>query len=293
MRLLREPLLHFLLLGALLFAADAALRGPAEPDDLVIHITTADIDRLRTQWTGQYRRSPSPAELQGLVDAHVREEVLYREGMAMGLDRDDTIVRRRLAQKLEFLIEDVAVARAPTDAELGTFFEARKETYRLPARISFSQVYFSPERRGAKARQDADSVLAGLHAESPAAAAAARGDGFMMGTSYEEQLPADVEAVFGSDFARGLQAIAPGGWVGPIASAYGWHLVRIEERIDTALPTLDEVLDRVRDDWAFEERRRANEEVMTRLAARYAVTIEDGAQDRSMAVSFVDVERQR
>jgi hypothetical protein len=275
--------LHFVLVGALLFAVDGVLREPAAPSDRTIRITEAEIDRLRAQWTKQYQRQPAPAEMQRLVDARVREEVLYREALAMGLDQDDGIVRRRLAQKLEFLIEDLVAARAPTDAELGAFFEARRESYRLPARVSFSHVYFSPDRRGRAAERDAQLVLAGLRRETLPAAAADRGDGFMMGGSYRQQSADDIEEVFGSEFAAALLALEPGDWAGPIASAYGWHLVRIEARNEARLPKLDEVLDQVRHDWSYEQRRQANEAVFERLLARYELAVEDATLSQSAA----------
>jgi peptidyl-prolyl cis-trans isomerase C len=283
MHLLREPLLHFLLVGAMLFAADAALREDAARPDEVIRISEPEIERLRMQWTKQYQRPPGPAELQGVIDERVREEVLYRAALAMGLDQDDSIVRRRLAQKLEFLIEDLVAARAPTDAELGAFFEARRESYRLPARVSFSHVYFSPDRRGPAAERDAQLVLAGLRRETLPAAAADRGDGFMMGGSYRQQSADDIEGVFGSEFAAALLALEPGDWAGPIASAYGWHLVRIEARNEARLPKLDEVLDQARHDWSYEQRRQANEAVFERLLARYELAVEDATLSQSAA----------
>jgi peptidyl-prolyl cis-trans isomerase C len=285
MRLLREPLLHFLLIGGVLFAADAALREDAAPSDKVIRITDAEVDRLRAQWRKQYQRLPSLTELQGLVDARVREEVLYREALAMGLDQDDSIIQRRLAQKLEFLIEDLAAAREPSDAELSAFFEERQAAYRLPGQVSFSQVFFSPDRRGRAAEADASLVLAGLRAEALPAAAADQGDRFMMGASYSEQRPQDVEAVFGPEFVQALFEIEPGGWSGPIPSAYGWHLVRTEARSPSRVPTLAQVADQVRHDWSYEQRRLANEAVFERLAARYELTIEDGALSQSAAVT--------
>lgn len=278
MRLLREPLFHFLLLGALLFGVDAALRERAAPSERVIRITGAEIDRLRAQWTKQYRRPPGPAELRSQVDARVREEVFYREALAMALDQGDDTIRRRLAQTFEFLIEDLAGSREPTEAELRAYFDAWPERYRLPARISFSHVYFSPDRRGRTAQRDARLVLAGLGPETLAAAAADRGDPFMMGESYSERNAQDIEAVFGPEFARAVFEIEPGGWSGPIASAYGWHLVRIKARSDPRLPALAEVVERVRQDWSYEQRRQANEAVFQRLLARYEVVIEGEAR---------------
>jgi peptidyl-prolyl cis-trans isomerase C len=275
MRLLREPLLHFLLAGALLFAVDAALRASTAPSEQRISITAAEIESLRTQWAKQYRRLPGPTELQGLVDARVREEVLYREALAMGLDRDDSMIRRQLAQRLEFLIEDLAAAREPSEAELSAFLTKHQAAYRRPARVSFSHVYFSPDRRGRAAAADASLVLAGLRAGTRPASAADRGDRFMMGDFYSEQSAQDIEAVFGPEFARALFEVAPGdGWSGPIASAYGWHLVRVEAQSAPRLPALAEVADRVRQDWSYEQRRQANDAVFERLLGRYEVVIE-------------------
>jgi parvulin-like peptidyl-prolyl isomerase len=285
MRFLREPLLHFLLLGALLFAFGAISREAAPPSD-VIRISNAEIDRLRAQWTKQSQRPPAPAEMQGLIKAHVREEVLYREALAMGLDQGDGIIRRRLAQKLEFLIQDLAAAREPSEAELSAFFEERQAAYRLPARVSFSQLFFNPDRRGRAAEADAGLVLADLRAGTLPAAAADQGDRFLMGESYSEQSAQDVEAVFGPKFARTLFEVAPGdGWSGPIASSYGWHLVRIEARSAARQPLLTEVTDQVWHDWSYEQRRDANAAVIDRLVARYELVIEDGAPSQSAAVT--------
>ena len=285
MRLIREPLLHFILIGGVLFAADAALREDAAPSDQVIRITEAEIDRLQVQWTRQYQRPPTPAEMQGLVDARVREEVLYREALAMGLDQDDSILRRRLAQKLEFLIEDLAAAREPSEAELSAFFEERQAAYRLPARVSFSHVFFNPDRRGRGAERDASLVLAGLRSEDLPAVAADQGDHFMVGEFHSEQSSQDVGAIFGPEFAQALFEIEPGGWRGPIASAYGWHLVRIEARSPSRLPTLAQVADQVRHDWSYEQRRLANEAVFERLLARYELAIENGAPSQPALVN--------
>jgi peptidyl-prolyl cis-trans isomerase C len=289
MRLFREPLLHFVVLGGLLFAAEAVLRQKAEPSPQVILIAATEIDRLEAQWERLYRRSPSPLELQGLIDAQVKEEVLVREALAMGLDREDTIVRRRLAQKLEFLINDVAGGREPSAVELAAFFRARQEGYRAPSLVSFAQIYFSRERRAATARDDAEAVLARLAEGVPADAAAMAGDGFLPGAAFAEQRPADVAAIFGPDFAAAVERLPVGSWQGPIASAYGWHLVRLEARLDPPPPTLSTVAARVRDDWLAEQRRLANEAVLAQLRERYAVTIEDRPTDAAIAVSTAEL----
>lgn len=278
--MLREPLLHFLLVGGLLFAADAVLNDAALPAEPVIRISEEEVAGLQARWLRQYQRPPAPEELRGLIDDRVREEVLYREALAMGLDRDDSIVRRRLAQKLEFLVEDVAAARAPSEAELAAFFAEHQERYRLPARVSFSHLYFSPSRRGPAAEADARLVLAGLGADLQAGAASDPGDGFLPGQSFDRLSAEEVAAVFGPEFAQAVNEVEPGAWAGPIASAYGWHLVRVNRLSQARLPALDEVADRVRQDWAYAQQRQANEAVFAQLLARYEVVIETGGSQR-------------
>jgi peptidyl-prolyl cis-trans isomerase C len=290
MRLAREPLLHFLLVGGLLFAAEAMVTDDAPPGDQVIRIGAQEIAALQTQWQGLHRRPPTAAELQGLLDARVREEVLFREAVAMGLDQDDSIVRRRLAQKLEFMIEDFGAAREPGEAELVAFFAARQDAYRLPGRISFSQVYFSPDHRGPAAEADARLALAGLRPDVPVDAAADLGDRFLPGESYRQQSAWEIEAVFGPAFAQALLEVEAGAWAGPIASAYGWHLVRVEARAEGWLPPLAEVADRVRQDWAVEQRRSANQAVVERLLARYELVIEAGDDWLALAADGVGAE---
>jgi hypothetical protein len=261
-----------------LFAAHGFVPATPAPEAAGrIIVTAADVDRLRELWARQWQRPPTAGELRDLIDGHVREEVLYREALAMGLDRDDTIIKRRLAQKLEFLTADLAAAREPTAAELAAFFAANRERYRLPARVSFSQIYFSPDRRGPTAEQDANLVLAGLQAGTAAPATQEQGDRLLLAQPQREQTAQEIEAGFGRGFADAVLRLAPGGWHGPIASGYGWHLVRVDERSEARLPVLAEVEGRVRSDWAYEQGRQANEAVLEHLLARYEVVV-DGSR---------------
>ena len=271
-RILREPLFHFLLIGGAIFGFYVAVSdAPVSESENRIIVTASDIERLRGIWERQWQRPPTPDELRELVEQHVREEVLYREALALGLERDDTVVRRRLAQKFEFLTEDVAASRDPTDAELAAFFEANRERYRVPPRTSFTQVYFSPDRRGAAAQQDASLALASLRVGSPMAGNF--GDGSMLDDAYREKTPQEIEAAFGRDFAAAVSAHEPGTWFGPVASGYGLHLVRIDERIEGRLPALSEVERRVWTDWSYEQRRQADDAIYRRLLGRYSVVI--------------------
>jgi len=177
--------------------------------------------------------------------------------------------------KFEFLTEDLAAAREPTAAELAAFFDANRDRYRVPPRLSFTQVYFNPDRRGAAAAADAEVTLAGLRAGLAETAGAGLGDRVMLDAQYRQQTPQEITAIFGHEFADTLTALEPGAWSGPIASGYGLHLVRIDERIDAREPALTEVDAQVRTDWSYEQRRQANDAIYRRLLARYSVVIEE------------------
>ena len=163
-KLLREPLLIFLVLGALLFGLYTLVKDQSQgsSDALRIQVTAADVDQLSVRWQRQMGRPPRPEELQGLTDNFVREEVLVREALALGLDRDDTGIRRRLVQKMNFLVEDLALLNEPTDADLSDYFEQHPEIYRLPPRISFTHIYFSRDQRGDATKADAELALSQL-----------------------------------------------------------------------------------------------------------------------------------
>jgi hypothetical protein len=189
-RWLREPLLQFLLAGLVLFVVyDVRSRnaGPNEQPDR-LELTADDLRQIGFAWLAQGRAAPSPEEMQSLVEARVREEILYREALKLGLDEDDTIVRRRLAQKMEFLFEDVAKLRTPTTDELKAWFAKHAERFAVPGRVTFGHVYFSPDRRGARARDDAARALtqiAGKPMDAPEATAL--GDPFMFQDYYGDR----------------------------------------------------------------------------------------------------------
>ena len=204
-RWLQEPLLHFLLLGALMFAAWSYWApGPApESAATEIHLTPDDVLAMWTFFKSQWQRDPTPEEFSRMVENKVQEEVLYREAVAMGLDKDDTIVKRRMAQKLQFLAEDVAAAYEPDDAELEAWYAANAEKFALPGRISFRQLYFSPDQRGQQAHADAQVALAML-ANQPVDSeqAAELGDAFMLQNFYADRTPEQVAKEFGPVFAQ-------------------------------------------------------------------------------------------
>jgi hypothetical protein len=190
-----------------------------------IVVSQGDIDRLRQIFQKQRKYQPTSEELQGLVQAHLKEEVLYREALAMGLDRDDTIVRRRMAQKLEILITDVTVPKEVEDSTLMAFYEGNAEDYTRAARLSFRHIYFSPDRRGQRVLDAANAALQTLQSTgSGLSAPDDLGDRFMLETRYRQNSTTEVSRLFGNEFTERIAALEPGSWQGPIRSGYGLHL---------------------------------------------------------------------
>jgi len=270
-RMLREPLLHFFVLGAGLFALFAWLRGPLAAAPERIHVETARIEQLALGFERTWQRPPTQEELAGLVDEFVREEILYREALALGLDRDDTIVRRRMRQKLEFLSEDIAPVAEPDDAALVRQLTEHADAYRIEPQVALRQVFVSRDRRGDAASGHAQVLLARLSADPGADEA---GDASLLPASLPLAPLAEVARVFGSAFAEEVVKLAPGRWSGPVESGFGLHLVFVEQRVEGRAPALDEVRDAVRNDWLSARRAEANEAFYQSLRERYEVTID-------------------
>jgi hypothetical protein len=267
-RLLREPLLHFLLLGALLFALYGWLQRGAlkAPDEIVV--TGSQVQSMQAQFRRTRQRAPTPQELQGLVDAWVREDIYYREGVAMGLDRDDSIVRRRVAQKLEFIADGSAPA-APTLAELQAWLDEHAANYRVESNYSLRQIYFNPDRRGARLAADVAAAQRALGRGQPV-----DGDATMLPATLERSGASEVARVFGNEFAQALQVLPLGGWQGPVRSGFGDHLVELTARTEARPATLDEVRGAVERDWLQARSLAASKAFYERLRAKYSIRIE-------------------
>jgi peptidyl-prolyl cis-trans isomerase C len=275
-RLLREPLVHFLLLGALLFGlySVAGTGGTAPAASKEIRFTLDEVAQLVLLFQSQWRRPPTPQELERLVENKVQQEILYREALAMGLDRDDEIVKRRMAQKMQFLAEDVAAAREPTADELGRWFEKNSARFAQPPRLSFRHLYFSPDRRGARAREEAEQMLAKL-AGQPVDAQVASGlaDRFMFQEYYRDRAPEFLGKEFGPQFALAVAGLKPGSWQGPIESGFGWHLVFVDSVVPGNVPALEEVEVDVKAAWLSEQKALAWEKAYKEMRARYTVLL--------------------
>jgi hypothetical protein len=261
--------MHFLALGALIFAANAILHPPATDDPHRITIGRADIARIRALYTQQWGAPPADNDLPNLVENYVRAEVLAREGAALGLASDDAVVRNRLIQKMEFLLQDTSAIAQPTEAELAAYLAAHSAAYRTPERIVFRQIYFSPSLRGDHADGDARAELASLTKASSDRA----GDPFMLAADPEPRSRADVAKDFGADFAAALFALPVGTWQGPVRSAFGVHLVLVEQHFSSSLPPLGEISTRVHDDLMAERFQFTSDAAYARLRARYTVVV--------------------
>lgn len=272
--ILREPLVHFLLLGGALFLWFDWSGGGAGASSTRLVLGAGQIEHLEAAFAKTWQRPPDEAELKGLVDEWVREEIAVRESMAMGLDRDDTVIRRRLRQKFEFLVEDVAALVPPGDAELQAWLAKHPERFRREPEVAFRQVYLSRERRGEGAEADARALLARLAAAGPAAAIEELGDRIQLPQEIELAPLGEVARLFGDGFAEQVGAAAPGSWSGPIASGYGLHLVFVRERIESALPDLAAVRSAVEGEVIAERRRRQLADTYDRLLEKYTVVVE-------------------
>ena len=275
MNIFREPLLYFLLLGGALFllfqqTSDDSYDSLDQLEEILV--SEGHIQTLRLGFEKTWQRVPTQQELNGLVQNYVREEVLYREALAMGLDRDDPIVRRRLRQKIEFMFEDLAALNEPEESELQAFLDASLDAYRQSSRFSFRQVYLNSSQRGQSAEFDAKKMLAKLRAGEADTAGA--GDSLMLRYQFDNETDREIERALGRQFLEGLVKSPTGSWQGPIVSGFGLHLVYVSERIDGSIPKLSEVRDRVFRDWASERRKQANEAIYQNLRKRYRVTVE-------------------
>lgn len=273
---LREPLVHFLIVGALMFVGYRIVNPApdASVDSQRIELTKDDLRQLVAKWLAQGRPMPTPEQVHGLAEQKVREDILSREAVALGLDRDDEIIRRRLAQKMDFLVADLAAMQDPTAADLKEWFARNSDRFAQPPRAGFRHLYFSTDKRGAHARDDAQAALgkvAGMAGDSPDAAAVA--DRFMFQDFYGDSTLDQVAKEFGPGFAKDLFSLAPGSWQGPIQSGYGWHLVWISSMEPGRVPAFEEVEQDVKAAWLDERYREIKQRAFEEMRARYTVVI--------------------
>jgi len=271
--LLREPLLHFLLGGAALFGLYALVRPAPPPTEQTVVLTAGDLSGVEGRFEARWHRAPSAAELKRRVDDRTTEEVLYREGLSLGLDRDDPVVRERVARKMAYLLRSRAEPPTPDEATLRAWFAAHRERFAIPARVSFAQVWFDPTHR-TDAEADARAALQALRdLDQPPADARFLGDPPPRGATFTDVDPATVRADFGQDFATTLLATPAGDWQGPLASEDGWRLARVTAREGLQPRDFAQAEDAVRADWRAAQEHEADAEALARLRARYHVEL--------------------
>ena len=273
-RILKEPLLHFLLLGAAIFVAYSFVSEHTSGEPGKIVVTQGQLASMLEGFTRTWQRPPTPDEWAGLVRDRVREEVYYREALALGMDKDDLIIRRRLRQKMEFVSEDVTARAQPTDEELKAYLQAHPDLFRVEQRFTFRQVYLNPTKHGKSLARDTAQLLAQLNRAGAKADASALGDALMLDNKYDAIPAGEVAKLFGDKFAAALGGLPLGQWQGPVESGYGVHLVFASARSEGRVPELAVVRDAVRRDWENARRVEANEKFYRDLLKRYTVTIE-------------------
>jgi len=285
MNVLKEPLLHFLLAGAALFGAYAWMnRTPIDANvgkAQQIHISAGDVQWLAENWTTQWQRSPTQEELRGLITDYLNEQLLAREARVWGLEDNDVIVRRRLAQKLTFLIEDTLRRAEPSETELQQIYKAHAQRLWSDGRISFKHIYFSPQHR-ADARSDAMETLRLLLKEGAAPPVGELGDRLLIDTEFNDESEKSISGTFGAAFARAVFALEPGAWSGPIESGYGLHLVRVSALEQAQGRSFSEAREDVVEEWRRAQETSARERYLAELRKKYDVVVDEAV--RSLVV---------
>ena len=277
MKLLREPLVHFMFIGAVIYLLYGVFAEPVpEADDKTIVVTAGEIEWMQSSWQKRWNRPPTAEEFNGLIQQYIKETVLYREALTMGLNKHDIVIRRRLAQKLEYLAKDLVALIPPTDEELQMYFSEHRDRYQEPALYTFTQVFIDPDKRGDTTLAKAEAVKVTLMEEGEAIDdAGALGDDFMLQNYYPEKDQVEIQKLFGSGFTESLVKLSPGQWHGPVLSGYGVHLVYVSNVSEPPPPVFAEVRERVVQDWKMEKGEELNEQFYASLRDRYTIVIEE------------------
>jgi peptidyl-prolyl cis-trans isomerase C len=287
-RFVKEPLFHFMIMGAAIYLL-FGLFGQSESDDEIMQentivITEGEIEWLAEMWFKRWNRPPSKNEMVGLVREHLKENVLYREAVSMGLDKDDVIIRRRLAQKLKFVTEDLIQPELPSDKKLKAYFEKHISRYRSPDLVTFTHVFLDPDKRKEKTLDDAKKLKEELITGAKVPDENSNlGDHFALQSYYPERSLADISKLFGDEFAKSVLKLDTKQWHGPVLSGYGTHLVYIQQHQKYPDPDFEQIKTKVREDLINAERKKLNDEYIASLLRRYKVVIEGDEIDEEHA----------
>ena len=280
---MREPLIHFLCIGAALFLFFELFDDPVGPQSSWIVITNGQIEFLKASYARSRQRQPTEQELQRLIDSYLREEIFYREALALGLDKDDTIIRRRLKQKLELMSDDLVGIIVPSDEDLQQFMEIHAESFMIESQVAFRHVFLDIHQRGNSVEDEATRLLALLSDEGSEADPDTLGDRLMMPKSFNLSPVSEIAKMFGKPFSLELTNSKPGQWVGPVLSGYGLHLIMVTDHTAGRLPSLDEIRKTVEWEWSAAHRKELKENIYNELREKYTVVFE---QPENGAKSF-------
>jgi hypothetical protein len=274
-KLIHEPLVHFLLIGAGLFLLFGWKGNPASsqngPQSTTITIAGDTIDQLVAAFTRTWMRPPTEGETKGLVENFIRDEIYYREAVALGLDQGDALIRRKLRQKMEFILEDIAAQRKPTDEELERFMTEHRQKYLVDPQIAFREVFVNVDKRGNIAEAYAHQLLKQLE---EGADANELSDRSLINHTPELSPLWKIKKDFGEAFTKQLLAQEPERWSGPLRSGFGLHLVFVDKRVVKPLPQLKDIRDSVKRDWAVALQKKLKDDAYARIRERYTVKIE-------------------
>ena len=273
-KIMREPLVHFLLIGAGLFLLFNFTTGPAGDKANRIVVMPGQVEQMTAIFTRSRMRPPTEQEMAGLIESYLRDEIYYREALAMGLDKDDGLIRRRMRQKVEYILEDISAQADPTDEVLTDFMQKHMDRYRLEAQISFRQVYLNPDRRKDMVG-DARKILVRLRVGTDPETL---GDPIMVRHKFDLASEREVERAFGKSFARQILKVEPGDWAGPVLSGLGGHLLMVSERKDGRMPELAEVRTMVERDWQAQRRKELKDITFRKLLEGYEVVMGQPSQ---------------
>jgi len=280
-KLSREPLVHFILLGALLFAGHMLWQRHVDKADYTITVTADEMERQALIFAGENRRQPTDEDLKALLFSHVEEQVLMREAERLGLGEDDTIIRRRLAQKMRFIIEDVDAPELPENSELKAWFEANIDMFVTAETRSFSHIYLSPEEHGEALEKIALNILSQIHLKNPPADWKALGDPFMLKRYFKSLSALETTRLFGPTFSNGVFKLDGNNWQGPIESAFGLHLIRIDNITDVVTPAFGDVQPDIKTAWQDQAQRSANQAALKKLIQKYKVDVQDANESNT------------
>ncbi len=271
-------------IGALIYLLYGVFADPvAEETDKTIVVSVGEVEWMKTSWQKRWNRPPTDAEFDGLIQQYIRETVLYREALTMGLNKHDQVIRRRLGQKLEFLAKDLVALTPPTEEELQAYFAKNQARYQEPTHYTFTQVYIDPDKRGDAALDDAEKIKVRLIAQGDAIDnAGALGDGLMLQNYYQAKDRIEIQKLFGSGFTESLVELTPGQWHGPVLSGYGVHLVYVSSISEPPVSEVSAVREQVVQDWKSDRGEELNEKFYTNLRDQYTIVIEEPAEDNKV-----------